>query len=59
MGMRLLAIFLGLMGNQDIEIGTKAGQMHPDFILPNIEGGFTRLSDFRGKKILLFHFASW
>jgi peroxiredoxin len=31
----------------------------PDFLLPSIDGGFGRLSDYRGKKLLLFHFASW
>jgi hypothetical protein len=37
-----------------------AGQMHPDFSLPSIEdGSAVKLSDFRGKKVLLFHFASW
>ena len=40
-------------------IGTKEGQMYPDFLLPNLEGGFGRLSDHRGKKVLLIHFASW
>ncbi len=36
------------------------GQPHPDFSLPSIEDGSSvALSDFRGKKILLFHFASW
>ena len=33
---------------------------HPDFILPTIEGDKTiQLSSFRGKKVLLLHFASW
>ena len=41
------------------EIGRDAGQMHPDFLLPNLDGGSGRLSDYRGKKVLLFHFASW
>jgi hypothetical protein len=40
-------------------IGTRNGQMYPDFYLPKIDGGAGRLSDFRGKKILLFTFASW
>ena len=36
------------------------GQPHPDFILPSIEHGKTiQLSDYRGKKVLLLHFASW
>ena len=36
------------------------GEVHPDFVFPNIETGKpVRLSDFRGKKVLLLHFASW
>ena len=40
-------------------IGTKEGQMYPDFLLPNLDGRLGRLSDHRGKKVLLIHFASW
>jgi len=40
-------------------IGVAAGQMYPDFLLPTIDGEVKRFSDYRGKKILLFHFASW
>lgn len=33
---------------------------HPDFILPSIDGDdVIQLSDYRGKKVLLLHFASW
>ena len=36
------------------------GQPHPDFALPQIgTDNPVRLSDFRGKKVLLIHFASW
>ncbi len=36
------------------------GTAHPDFILPSIEDGKAiQLSDYRGKKVLLMHFASW
>ena len=36
------------------------GKPHPDFILPSIDDGKpVQLSDFRGKKVLLMHFASW
>ena len=36
------------------------GELHPDFILPRIDNGQpVRLSDLRGKKVLLVHFASW
>ena len=38
----------------------KVGQRHPDFTLPDIRTGQpVALSDFRGKKVLLIHFASW
>ncbi len=40
-------------------VGTRAGQIHPDFLLPKLDGEFGRLSDYRGKKVLLIHFASW
>jgi hypothetical protein len=30
-----------------------------DFTFPNIEGGLNSLSEFKGQKILLIHFASW
>ena len=40
-------------------IGTQVGQMVPDFRLPKLDGTFGRLSDYRGQKVLLIHFASW
>lgn len=40
-------------------IGTKVTEMYPDFVLPKLDGTMGRLSDYRGKKVLLFHFASW
>lgn len=40
-------------------VGVEEGQMHPDFLLPTLDGKLARLSDFRGKKVLLFNFASW
>ena len=36
------------------------GQVHPDFKLPNVDDGKpVSLGDYRGKKTLLVHFASW
>lgn len=36
------------------------GQPHPDFVLPSVDDGEPlQLSDYRGKKVLLLHFASW
>jgi len=38
----------------------RVGQLHPEFKLPNVENGqAVSLSDYRGKKTLLVHFASW
>jgi len=38
----------------------RVGQPHPDFVLPEITSGQpVALSRFRGKKVLLIHFASW
>jgi len=38
----------------------KVGERYPDFTLANIaDGKPVSLSDFRGKKVLLIHFASW
>jgi hypothetical protein len=41
------------------QIGTEVGQHYPDFLLPTLDGKPQRLSEYRGKKMLLFHFASW
>ena len=40
-------------------VGMKPGEVHPDFSLPRVGGGVGKLSDHRGKKVFLFHFASW
>lgn len=38
----------------------QVGEKHPDFTLPNTaDGKPVSLSDYRGKKVLLIHFASW
>ena len=38
----------------------RVGQPHPDFVLPSItDRQPVSLSQFRGKKVLLVHFASW
>jgi len=47
------------------EYAPKVGELHADFTLPNINGESTdqrdaiSLSQYRGSKILLIHFASW
>ncbi len=38
----------------------RVGQVHPDFTLPDIaDRKPVSLSQFRGRKVLLVHFASW
>lgn len=41
------------------KLGTRVGEMYPDSILPTLDGKYGHLSDYRGKKVLLIHFASW
>ena len=36
-----------------------AGDPAPDFELASLNGGSVRLSDYRGKKVVLFMWASW
>ena len=45
--------------DQEPAIGTAVGEAYPDFVLPTLEGQDVRLSAYRGKKVLLIHFASW
>jgi len=53
-----LLVLLGVAGAEP-DVGYARGQVHPDFELPRLDGGSGKLSDYRGKRILLFHFASW
>ena len=39
--------------------GINPGDRHPDFVLPDLEGHQVRLSDYRGKNLLIFMWASW
>ncbi|MCZ6574510.1 MAG: hypothetical protein ACE10D_11050 [Planctomycetota bacterium] len=61
--LRALALLLCLTAfalAEPVRVGTKVGEMHPDFLLPDTEGRWdTRLSRYRDRKVLLFHFASW
>ena len=40
---------------RSINLGDEA----PDFSLPSLDGEQVRLSDYRGKKLVLFMWASW
>ena len=55
-----MGFVLAAAGSARADYSPKAGDRHPDFTLANIETGKpVSLSDFRGKKVLLIHFASW
>ncbi len=45
--------------DQEPAIGTAVGEAYPDFVFPSLEGKDVRLSDYRGRKVLLINFASW
>jgi peroxiredoxin len=55
----LVTIVLLLLSQEKPQVGKGKDQTFPDFLLPSIDGGYGRLSDYRGKKVLLFNFASW
>lgn len=59
--MKALILGIGLLSlmQDKPQVGKGKEQAFPDFLLPSIDGGFGRLSDYRGKKVLLFNFASW
>ncbi len=50
---------LSARADQEPTIGTAVGEAYSDFVLPTLEGKDVRLSDYRGRKVLLIHFASW
>ena len=55
----LLVAIAGVANAQD-RYQPKVGELHPEIVLPNIENQESvALSSFRGKKVLLIHFASW
>ncbi|MHC4537121.1 MAG: hypothetical protein ACYS6K_24500 [Planctomycetota bacterium] len=66
--MRNLSLLMMIMGSTFFfaapsdanDYSPRVGQVHPDFILPDIaDREPVSLSQFRGRKVLLIHFASW
>lgn len=60
----LMANLVGLTGsNARAQVDTRGrfvvGAEFPSIALPDLEGKLRSLNDFRGKKTLVFHFASW
>ncbi len=37
----------------------QVGDLAPDFALPGINGGAVRLSGYKGRKVVVFMWASW
>lgn len=54
-GTAALAATAGKAGNVGVEIG----QLAPEFTLQNKKGEWVSLSDFRGKKVFLYSWATW
>ena len=46
-------------GEAGPETGIRKGRLAPDFALEDLQGNTVRLSDFRGKKVLVNFWASW
>ena len=60
----LVLLLLGLPATAQAWQGAgnkiEVGKPYPDFVLPRIDNGQPlRLSDYRGRKVILVHFASW
>ncbi len=57
----LLGLILALMGGGlSFAQKVKVGEAVPDFTVPLLDGQRTvRLSDFRGRRVLIFTWASW
>ncbi|MFC4600266.1 TlpA disulfide reductase family protein [Cohnella hongkongensis] len=46
-------------GTEELETGTQKGQLAPDFALTDLQGNPVKLSDFKGKRVLLNFWATW
>lgn len=46
-------------GEANLETGILKGQLAPDFALTDLQGNTVRLSDFKGKKVLVNFWATW
>ena len=55
----LLALLLVAACGHAREVGMKDGMRFPALTLPTVDGKPFELASLAGKKVLLFHFASW
>jgi hypothetical protein len=48
------------LARDEVPAGPKPGEAYPAYVLPSLaDGGPLSVAHFRGKKVLLLHFASW
>lgn len=50
---------LDLRETEDNQSDALAGRLAPDFTLPDLDGTMQALSDFRGKKTIIYMWGSW
>lgn len=56
----LLPLLVSGLATAATAAAPKVGERYPDFTLPDTATGkAVKLSDFRGKKVLLIQFAAW
>lgn len=58
----VFALMLSATSSQPVhgQYSPEVGAPHPDFVLPRIDNReAVSLAQFRGRKVLLIHFASW
>lgn len=56
----IVLVFVLISQPVEAQYPVPEGAVHPDFKLPSVEDGQPiSLSDYRGQKVLLVHFASW
>lgn len=46
-------------GEENLKIGTQKGQLAPDFALTDLKGNPVKLSDLKGKKVMVNFWATW
>jgi peroxiredoxin len=55
-----IALLLALAGcTSTASVGTRKGDVAPDFSLPTLDGGAQSLSDYKGRTVILNFWASW
>ena len=58
----MLAALMAILVIPSLSLGQqlRVGEPAPDFAVPSLDGKTTiRLSDFRGRRVLIFNWATW